>query len=179
MASPATSTSTLSDADPEHDHHDSATYNPVVRINALYRSFLLSNSQRIHQVESSVRNLTWFLPSQGLSVESVYTFLNLLSLYHDSLLASSPEMIAVNASSSATSTLALPTSPHTRYTKFWLKQSRLYKGVARALSVIAYAQLLLEMAGKKYKGERGRWRVVIGLETVKSAFMPCAKSPMC
>jgi hypothetical protein len=28
-------------------------------------------------------------------------------------------------------------------------------------------QLLVEMAAKKYKGEKGRWRAVIGLETIK------------
>ena len=150
------------------DEAATTSYNPVVRLNSLYRSFLQSNGQRIHQVESSVRNLTWFLPSQGLSVESMYTFLNLLSLYHDTLLANpSPPSSSPSSTTTKTTSMSLPVSPHSRYTRFWLKESRLYKTVARLLSIISYSQLLLEMAAKKYKGEKGRWRIVIGLESVK------------
>jgi peroxin-16 len=43
----------------------------------------------------------------------------------------------------------------------------MYKAVARALSLVGYCQLLAEMAGKKYRGETGRWRVVIALESIK------------
>lgn len=143
---------------------------PISAFNDAYSSFLFANAQRLNKVESTARSLTWFVPAQSLSSEGVFTALNLLTLYHDALSnrpsssASSSASLPVTASAT---TLGLPVSPHARYTKYWLKQSRLYKAVARLLSVVSYAQLLLEMAGKKYRGEAGRWRVVIGLESLK------------
>lgn len=145
---------------------------PISAFNDAYSSFLFANAQRLNKVESTARSLTWFVPAQSLSSEGVFTALNLLTLYHDALSnrpsSSSSSSSSLSVPASAATTLGLPVSPHSRYTKYWLKQSKLYKAVARLLSVVSYAQLLLEMAGKKYKGEAGRWRVVIGLESLKA-----------
>jgi len=156
----------------------SSSFSPLSSFN----SFYLLNAAKFSRVESTLRSLTYFVPGQTLSSESLYTALNLLSLYHDALLSgstsrsSSHPACASSSSSSSSATpplptstsLTLPVSAHARYTKWWIRQSRLYKTVARLLSVIGYVQLVCEMAGKKYRGERGRWRVVIGLESVKA-----------
>lgn len=140
----------------------SGSLNPIKRFNDLYSSLLLTDgtAHRLSRIESSLRSLTYFVPGQSLSSESLYTGLNLLSLYHDALLS--------RTSSNSGSSLSLSgTSPHTRYTKWWIQQSRLYKAIARLLSVLSYTQLMLEMAARKYRGEKGRWRVVLGLESLK------------
>jgi peroxin-16 len=147
---------------------------PIGAFNELYASFLFANASRLSKVESTARSLTWFVPAQSLSSEALFTALNLLTLYHDALSnrtpyagpASSSPGLPATSSSSATS-MTMPVSAHARYTKYWLRQSKLYKATARLLSVISYAQLLVEMAGKKYKGEQGRWSAVIALESIK------------
>ncbi len=149
----------------------SALRDPIGAFNELYASFLFANASRLSKVESTARSLTWFVPAQSLSSEALFTALNLLTLYHDALSNRTPSHASagspgVPVTSSSTS-MTLPMSAHARYTKYWLKQSKLYKATARLLSVISYAQLLLEMAGKKYQGEQGRWSAVIALESIK------------
>lgn len=145
---------------------------PIGAFNELYSSFLFANASRLSKVESTARSLTWFVPAQSLSSEALFTALNLLTLYHDALSNRTPAP-ATNAGSpglpvtSSSTSMTLPISAHARYTKYWLKQSKLYKATARLLSIISYAQLLVEMAGKKYKGEQGRWSAVIALESIK------------
>lgn len=164
------------DDDMENSTTSSLTHllrHPITAFNDAYSGFLFANAQRLNKVESTARSLTWFVPAQSLSSEGTFTALNLLTLYHDALSnrpsgsGSGLPYKSNMAATAAATTLCLPVSPHSRYTKYWIKQSKLYKAVARLLSVVSYSQLLLEMAGKKYKGEAGRWRVVIGLESLK------------
>lgn len=95
-----------------------------------------------------------------IASESIHSGVQLLSLYHDSLLA---RAIA-----------ALPgarrphPSPHNRYTGYWIKASPTYRRVGRMLQMIQYTELLWEMAAKK-KGEKVRWNVVVFLEVIKAA----------
>lgn len=148
----------------------SALRDPIGAFNELYASFLFANASRLSKVESTARSLCWFVPAQSLSSEALFTSLNLLALYHDALSNRSPSgspSLPSTSTSSMTVIPSVPPSAHARYTKYWLKQSRLYKATARLLSVISYAQLLIEMAGRKYKGEQGRWNAVIALESIK------------
>lgn len=144
----------------------SALRDPIGAFNSAYASFLFANASRLSKVESTARSLCWFVPAQSLSSEALFTSLNLLALYHDALSNRLPASRSSGETSTSTS-MTLPVSPHARYTKYWLRQSKLYKATARLLSVISYAQLLIEMAGKKYKGEQGRWNAVIALESIK------------
>lgn len=90
----------------------------------------------------------------------VYTTLNLVSLYHDSLLA--------KAIANLPPTVRKPEpSPHNRYTQFWTKASPSYKRLALAIVIVQYAEVLLEMGAKKKWGEKGRWRTVVGVEALK------------
>ncbi|MCO5598732.1 hypothetical protein L7F22_052830 [Adiantum nelumboides] len=74
-----------------------------------YESFLLSNASQITSVESSLRSITYFLPGRfpdsELAGEAVYSALNLLGLYHDSILVRllSPRSMPRSIGSSSTS----------------------------------------------------------------------------
>jgi peroxin-16 len=89
----------------------------------------------------------------------VHSGVQLLSLYHDSLLA--------KAIAQMPGARRHPVTPHHRYTKFWTQKSPTYKRIAQVLQMIQYTELLWEMAAKR-KGEKMRWRVVVLLEVVKA-----------
>lgn len=90
----------------------------------------------------------------------VYTTLNLVGLYHDSLLAKAVANLPPSVRKPEP-------SPHNRYTQFWTKASPSYKRLALAIVVIQHAEVLLEMGAKKKWGDKGRWRTVIAIEALK------------
>jgi peroxin-16 len=91
--------------------------------------------------------------------DKVHSGVQILSLYHDSLLA--------KAMAQMPGTRKQPLTPHHRYTKFWTQKSPTYKRIALVLQMIQYTELLWEMAAKR-KGEKVRWRVIVLLEVVKA-----------
>ncbi|TID20064.1 peroxisomal membrane protein pex16 [Venturia nashicola] len=129
---------------------------------AAYSDFIIKNSSAVSQIESALRSLTYIIPGRfrdaEIASETVHSSVQLLSLYHDSLLAKAltrvpgPKPIA---------------SPHNRYTRFWTQKSPTYRRLALILQMIQHTQLLWEMVAKR-KGEQARWRVVVGLEMVKA-----------
>ncbi|KKY28848.1 putative peroxisomal membrane protein pex16 [Phaeomoniella chlamydospora] len=132
-----------------------------------YNALILSNPSTVSQVESTLRSLTYFLPGarlhdSELASESIYTLTNLLSLYHDTILARSPAPGALSK-----------VDPHAKYAKFWMNRSRLYTYLARLLKTVQYTELLWEMVGRRKGGERGRWRTVVFLESVKAILRLC------
>ncbi|KAF8960997.1 peroxisomal membrane protein PEX16 [Flammula alnicola] len=58
---------------------------------AKYEAFLINNVSTISTLESSLRSITWFLPGRfkdaELASEALTTLLNVMSMYHDTLLA--------------------------------------------------------------------------------------------
>ncbi|KAL4900050.1 hypothetical protein BDW74DRAFT_105477 [Aspergillus multicolor] len=147
----------------------------------LYEDFVTKNASSIGQVESALRSLTyiipgryrdseipsecgkWFaptFPSARLIKSPVHSGVQLLSLYHDSLIS--------KVISNLPPTIRRPTpTPHTRYTKYWLSQSLLYRKVALTLQTIQYTELLWEMVARR-RGEKVRWRVVVFIEILKA-----------
>lgn len=90
----------------------------------------------------------------------VHSFIQLLSLYHTSLLS--------KVYSRLPTSIPRPTpSLHNRYTKFWSSQSALYRRVAQILQTIQYTELLWEMLARR-RGQQTRWRIVIILESIKA-----------
>jgi peroxin-16 len=90
---------------------------------------------------------------------AVHSYVQLLSLYHDSLLAKALARLPITRK---------PTpSPHNRYTRFWTTKSPLYRRLALILQVIQYTELLWEMIAKR-RGNKTRWRVVVLLELIKA-----------
>jgi peroxin-16 len=90
----------------------------------------------------------------------VHTTLNLVSLYHDSLLAKAVANLPPSVRKPEP-------SPHNRYTQFWAKASQSYKNLALVIVVIQYGEVLLEMGAKKKWGEKGRWRTIVAIEALK------------
>ena len=91
--------------------------------------------------------------------------LNLLSLYHDTLLAR-------RLSSPDTNTKVKPLIPpteHSRYTRAWTDRRSAYKHAARGLEVIRFVQLVVEMSLRRRlgAGSMGVWRLIVALEALK------------
>ena len=109
---------------------------------------------------------------------AVYALLALVASHHDSLLASRlPSSLSLpprpfdpkgkGKAPIRTKPVLPPASDHTRYTRYWMKRSSVYRRTARALATIGYVQLLVEMLARKKLGSKGRWRIVVLIEAIK------------
>ncbi|KAF9237324.1 peroxisomal membrane protein PEX16 [Melanogaster broomeanus] len=131
---------------------------------AKYESFLVNNVSTISTLESSLRSVTWFLPGRfkdaELASEALSALLNVTSLYHDTLLA------RIVQSDSKWKPI-LPVPLHTRYTRAWSDKDSLYKWAARALELIKFTQLLIEMGMKRKFSNKNRWRGILLVEAIK------------
>lgn len=83
-------------------------------------------------------------------------------MYHDTLLAKVVQTDPKNKP-------LLPSSLHTRYTKAWIEKSSLYKWAARALELIRFVELLVEMGLRRKTSAENRWRGIVFLECIKYA----------
>ncbi|KAJ3577624.1 hypothetical protein NPX13_g2949 [Xylaria arbuscula] len=130
----------------------------------MYSDFITKNAHQVSQIESALRSLTYIIPGRfrdaEIASETVHSGVQLLALYHDSVLRN-----AINSIPSL-STSRIP-GPHARYTRFWTAKSNLYRRIALLLQIIQYTEMLWEMAAKR-RGEKMRWRVVIVLEALKA-----------
>ncbi|KAI9788589.1 MAG: Peroxisomal membrane protein pex16 [Piccolia ochrophora] len=133
------------------------------RVLHLYGDFVTKNASSVSQIESALRSLTYIIPGRfresELASESLHSFIQLLSLYHDSLLARAIARLPPIKRPQPT--------PHNRYTRFWTQRSPLYRRLALTLQMIQYTELLCEMAAKR-RSDKARWRVVVLLEAVKA-----------
>ena len=154
---------------------------PVAR----YESFLINNVSTISTLESSLRSVTWFLPGrfkdaelasearQLLSFTSILVSdiisplvsasLNVMSLYHDTLIA------RITQSDPKYKPL-IPTSLHTRYTRAWSDKNYRYKWAARALELVRFTELVIEMGLRRKMSSRNKWRAIVLLEVLKCVF---------
>ncbi|KAM0325029.1 hypothetical protein ACHAQA_007565 [Verticillium albo-atrum] len=127
-----------------------------------YEEFITKNASQVSQIESGLRSLTYVIPGRfrdaEIASETVHSSVQLLSLYHDGLLARALARLPITK---------IP-SPHNRYTQFWTQRNAMYRRVAMVLQMVTYTQLLWEMAAKRKGGNRGRWRVVVLLEAIKA-----------
>lgn len=130
-----------------------------------YESFLIHNVSTISTLESTLRSLTWFFPGRfkdaELASEALTASLNVMSMYHDTLLSkivqSDPKYKPL-----------IPTSLHTRYTRAWSEKDYRYKWAARALELIRFTELVIEMGLRRRVSPKNRWRGVLFLETLKA-----------
>jgi peroxin-16 len=92
---------------------------------------------------------------------TVSAAVNLLSLYHDSILArrlkQSPSKIKP----------IIPPSVHARYTRAWADKDTKYKWAARLLEIIKFIELLVEMGLRRKVGKKGTLRGILLLESIK------------
>ncbi|KAF9568428.1 peroxisomal membrane protein PEX16 [Agrocybe pediades] len=133
---------------------------------AKYESFLINNVSTISTLESSLRSITWFLPGRfkdaELASESLTSLLNVMSMYHDTLLA---RIVKANPSYRP----LIPSSLHTRYTRKWSDKESLYKWSSRAIELIRFTQLVIEMVLRRNVSERLKWRAILLLEFTKAS----------
>ncbi|KAI0801195.1 peroxisome membrane protein, partial [Fomes fomentarius] len=132
---------------------------------AHYESFLVAHVSTISSLESTLRSITWLLPGRfkdaELASEALSAILNVMSMYHDTLLAKV-------ARTDPKYKPLLPASPHTRYTRAWCAKDARYKWAARALELIRFTELLLEMGLRRKVSPKTRWRGVVMLEVLKA-----------
>ncbi|WVQ68220.1 uncharacterized protein L199_006427 [Kwoniella botswanensis] len=160
-----------------------------------YHSLLLCNLSTVQTIESGLSNITWFLPGRfedaELASEGLYALLGLVSNYHDQILRShiprelslpphpfidqsklpASSHTGINSNSGTVGRISplLPAeSEHTRYTRYWTKQSPTYRRASKALTTIGYLELVVEMIAMKKGGDRFRWRVVLIIELIKT-----------
>jgi len=142
---------------------------------ARYESFLISNSPTIATIESSLRSITWFLPGRfkdaELASEALNATLNLLSLYHDTLLARRLRLVQERDPKLAKP--LIPPSPHNRYTRTWSDKDSFYKWGGRALEIIRYTELLIEMGLRRSTSKKNRWRGLVLIEILKAILRSC------
>ncbi|CAB4375888.1 unnamed protein product [Rhizophagus irregularis] len=78
-----------------------------------YDDFILNNASQISSIESSLRTLTYVLPGRfadaEFASEALFAALNLIGLYHDSILVRAAENLEPSKK-------PIP-SPHNRYTR--------------------------------------------------------------
>ncbi|KZW02578.1 peroxisome membrane protein [Exidia glandulosa HHB12029] len=133
---------------------------------ARYESFLISNASTISTIESSLRSLTWFLPGRfkdaELASETLTATMNLLNLYHDTLLARRLAQLGPKHKP------VLPPSLHTRYTRAWADKDKTYRWAARMLEIVRFTELVVEMGLRRKVGPTGRWRGIVTLEVIKA-----------
>jgi peroxin-16 len=99
-------------------------------------------------------------PSRTLTAPAVAATLNLTSLYHDRLLDAA-------ARTDARYRPLLPSTPHTRYTRAWAERVPGYARAARALEVLRFVQLFVEMGLRRAVRPATKWRAIVLLEALK------------
>ncbi|CAK5280208.1 unnamed protein product [Mycena citricolor] len=132
---------------------------------AAYEDALVHHLPAISTLESSLRSLTWFLPGRfkdaELASEALAASLNLVSMYHDTLLG---KIVQKNPKYRP----LIPTSLHTRFTRAWSDKNTQYRWIARTLEFIRFTELVVEMTLRRKVSERARWRIVVLIESIKA-----------
>ncbi|KAI9299880.1 peroxisome membrane protein, partial [Cunninghamella echinulata] len=97
-----------------------------------------------------------------LASQAIYAGLNILSLYHNSILRH-----AANKYIEDSKTNLLEESQFNKYIQFWTKQSGSHKLISRLLSFITYTQVLIEMGVVKRFTQKAHYQWIAGLEAIK------------
>lgn len=148
----------------------------ALNLPSTYSNYVASNSSSVSTIESSLRSLTYLLPGarvqdSELASESVHTFVQLLSIYHDHILKNRATILALSPTVFKARNIKLEKpkpSLHARYTTFWSTSSSFYNKIATILKIAQYTELMWEMIARRRGGEKARWRVVVLLETFKA-----------
>ncbi|GAB7366099.1 hypothetical protein MBLNU230_g7661t1 [Neophaeotheca triangularis] len=130
----------------------------------MYSDFITKNAGAVGQIEGALRSLTYIIPGRfresEVASETLHSSVQVLSLYHDSLLSRALALSLKNRS-------PRQQTPHSRYTRFYSAKSPTYRRTATTLQVLQYTELLVEMLAKR-RGEKARWNVVVLLEMIKA-----------
>ncbi|KAI7898403.1 peroxisome membrane protein [Cokeromyces recurvatus] len=126
----------------------------------LYEDFLLKNASQITSIETSLRSLTYILPGRfhdaELASQALYATLNLIGLYHNSILRR-----AVQENTN------MEESAFNKYIRFWSSRSKLNSTASVLLSIMTYTQVLMEMAVLKKLDKKRQWQLIVLIESLK------------
>ncbi|KAI8060475.1 peroxisome membrane protein [Gongronella butleri] len=132
-----------------------------------YDDFLLKNVAQISSIESALRSLSYILPGRfqdaELTSQAIYASLNLMSLYHNSVLRR-----AANDFIEQSQGQGMDESPFNKYTRFWSSTSQPHRAISSALSLIDYTQVLVEMIVVKKLPKNKHYQVVALIEGIKA-----------
>jgi peroxin-16 len=119
-----------------------------------YAAWVRRHAAFVGSLEESARSLTLLLPDRfgnaEVMSESIYTFINLVGLYHSRILRKP--------------------NPHSTYSYYFVKEGRKWGQRANVvLEALGNVQVLLEMASLKFsKDKELRWKLILGFEVAKS-----------
>ena len=151
----------------------------MLRVWSWYEAFLLANAPQVTAVESSLRSITYLLPGRfkdaEITGEAIYTAVNLLGMYHDSVLfrivygrRHAADGVVGDVRESLLAGDVPHLSRHARYAHYWRTNSRMYKAAATWLMVLESTQLLAEMLARWRLGRARAWDVVLAIEVLKA-----------
>ncbi|KAK9696803.1 hypothetical protein K7432_012270 [Basidiobolus ranarum] len=133
-----------------------------------YEAFILKNASQVSGIESFLRSLTYVLPGRfndsEFASEALFSFINLLGLYHDKILVKA-------ASNHYQETGEKPPTPgnFNRYIRYLYRSSDNYRRVSLVLTILQYTEVLLEMSVQKKWGKNKKWNIILYIEGVKAA----------
>lgn len=119
-----------------------------------YENWVRKHASFVSSIEESARSLTLMLPDRfgnaEVQSESIYTLINLISLYHSRVLRKP--------------------NPHSTYSYYYVKDGRNWaKRANTLLELLGNVQVLMEMATLRVgKSEKLRWNVILLFEVIKS-----------
>ena len=93
--------------------------------------------------------------------------LNLVGLYHDSVLRRALESRTARLPPSASTTQDNDLNLFNRYMRYWWSDSPTYKKLALMITVAQYTQVAMEMIVLRRGGNRARWRIILFMEMLK------------
>ncbi|KAI9202313.1 peroxisome membrane protein [Polychytrium aggregatum] len=129
-----------------------------------YEEFVLRNASQVSGLESTLKSLTYLLPGRfhdsELASEALYTFANLMGLWHDKILARSAR--------DQQRGLKGPSTQFNSFTLSMLKSSSLYQKIAYAITVVQLTEVLTEMVAQRTGGKKAKWNTITALEIVKA-----------
>ncbi|CAI2170483.1 3015_t:CDS:2 [Funneliformis geosporum] len=91
--------------------------------------------------------------------EALFAALNLIGLYHDSILVRAAENLEPSKK-------PIP-STHNKYTRYWINLSKTYQRASFALTFLQYTDVLMEMGVQKKWGKKAKWRLITTIEFIK------------
>lgn len=125
---------------------------------SLFDKLLLKNSTLLDHADRWVNFLPAVVPGEGpaieVGVESIISSTTLLNIYKKQLLIR----------------LIKPKEKPlmSRFIDAAYKAHKSYRVLAYILSIIKSGEVLLELAARTYTGEKGQWRTILGLESLKA-----------
>lgn len=122
-----------------------------------YERWVLANASHIRSADSLLNYLGMFIPGQTpqveLASEGAIAVLQLLGLYESRLVAHySPGL-----------------SQFSQWLSAVYMQKKGYERLAYFLAILRSGEMFLETLSNRFTGSRGRWRVILGIESTKVA----------